>query len=106
MRVSGTNLSMVRGDTESITVRCAQAPFQRGDTVYFTVREDAESEIALQLTVTEFPDEEAVIAISHDSTEGMDFGDYVYDIQVTRADGTVTTLVEKSKFTLREEVTY
>ena len=98
------NIPMTRGDSESITVRCSEA-FVNGDAVYFTVREDAESPIVLQKTVTEFEDG-AVIGLAPADTEPMDFGEYVYDIQVTRADGTVTTLVKPSKFKLLEEVTY
>lgn len=99
------NIAMTRGDSESITVRCSQ-PFAPGDTVYFTVREDAESEILLQKAVTEFPDGEAVILILPGDTEPLDFGTYLYDIQVTRAGGVVTTLVIPSRFKLNEEVTY
>ena len=99
------SITMTRGDSESITVRCSE-PFVSGDTVYFTVREDAESPVSLQKVITEFPDGEAVIGIYPQDTESMDFGEYVYDIQVTRADGTVTTLIVPSKFKLNEEVTY
>ena len=99
------NITMTRGDSESITVRCS-VPFDTGDTVYFTVREDAESEISLQKIITDFPGGEAVIGIDPQDTEPLDFGTYVYDIQVTRADGTVTTLIVPSKFKLNEEVTY
>ena len=106
MTITGTNISMTRGDTESITVRCSDR-FLLGDTVYMTVREDAESPIRFQKAVADFNSNgEAVIRIEHGDTEGMDFGDYAYDIQVTRADGTVTTLVKPSRFTLTEEITY
>lgn len=111
MKVRGTNLSMTRGDSESITVKCFQSgtavPFEDGDIVTFTVREDVESPILLQKVVTTFDGNGwAVIPIASGDTEGMDFGDYVYDIQLTRADGTVTTIVTISTFTLTEEVTY
>jgi hypothetical protein len=99
------NITMTRGDSESLTVTCS-VPFTNGDTVYFTVREDAESEILLQKIITDFPDGAAVIPIYPEDTEGMDFGDYVYDIQVTRAGGVVTTLIVPSRFKLNEEVTY
>lgn len=106
MILSGTNISMTRGDSESLTVRCS-VPFTDGDMLFMTVRSDAESPIEFQKTVTDFgPQGEAVIVIDHDDTEGMDFGDYLYDMQVTRESGTVTTLVKPSKFTLTEEITY
>lgn len=106
MKLRGTNISMTRGDSESITVRCPEAPFEAGDTIYLTVREDAESPIAMQKIVTDFPDGDAIITIDPGDTEGLEFGDYVYDIQVTWDGGSVTTLVPISKFTLLEEVTY
>ena len=57
--------------------------------------------------MTEFGNQgEAVIALHPEDTASMAFGDYVYDIQLTRAVGTVTTLVTPSRFRLTEEVTY
>lgn len=109
------NIAMTRGDSESLTVACYEKepdgtlsalPFQTGDRVYMTVREDAESDVVLQKTVDTFADGKAVIPIDSGDTEGLDFGDYLYDIQVTRADGTVKTLILPSRFRLSEEVTY
>ena len=99
------NIEMTRGDSESLTVRCSR-PFAAGDAVYFTVREDAESDVAMQKIVTSFPEGEAVFSIASADTEGLAFGDYVYDIQATWADGTVKTLVGPARFRLTEEVTY
>ena len=99
------SIAMTRGYSESITVRCSE-PFEEGDTVYFTVRADAESDIVLQKVIEDFPDGEAVIPLYPADTEELDFGDYVYDIQVTRANDTVTTLIVPSRFRLTEEVTY
>jgi len=106
MILSGTNISMTRGDTEQLTVRCSE-PFAEGDMVYMTVRQDAESPIEFQKTVDTFGTEgEAVIVIDHMDTEGMDFGTYMYDVQVTRMDGRVKTLIKPSRLTLTEEITY
>ena len=107
MTIKGTNISMVRGDSESITVRCSQQPFAEGDTVTMTLRESTDSPVTLRKDVTEFDEAgEAVIALRPEDTSPLDFGDYVYDIQLTRSDGTVATLVKVSRFTLEEEVTY
>ena len=107
MKVSGTNLSMTRGDTESIALRIKSGgTLSAGDTVDFTVREDAESDVLLHKRVTEFTDGVAVIPIEPKDTEGLDFGTYRYDIQLTAADGTVITLVKPARFTLTEEITY
>ena len=106
MKMTGTNISMIRGDSETLTIRCSE-PFVHGDTVYMTVRESAESGVEFQERVTAFGDEgEAVIGISHDDTKNMAFGSYFYDVQVTRADGRVKTLIPKSRLVLEEEITY
>lgn len=108
------NISMTRGDSESITVRQFEKhdgeepvflPFEDGDTVYFTMRPDIEGEIVLQKEIADFPEGEAVIPFEPEDTAGLDFGDYVYDVQLTRANDTVTTLLVPARFRLEEEVT-
>lgn len=115
MTISNRNILMTRGDSESITVQCftrtggtrTASPFETGDTVTFTVRKDAKGIIQIQKAVTEFDENgAAVILINPGDTAEMGFGHYVYDIQLTRADHSVTTIVPISNFTLAEEVTY
>lgn len=105
MTVNGTTLSMVRGDTERISVTPSVA-FESGDIVTMTVRKDVDSPIELQKIVTEFDNGAAYIDITHEDTETMDFGAYVYDIQVQWESGAIKTLIKKSVFKLEEEVTY
>lgn len=106
MTINRTNISMTRGDSETLTVSLSNGVFNAGDTVTLTVRPDVEDPIVLQKVVTEFFDGAAIFILVPNDTEGLEFGDYVYDIQLTRADGYVTTLVKPSQFTLEEEVTY
>ena len=83
MTLSGTNISMPRGNTERLKIRCS-VPFEDGDTVYMTARESVEAPVAFQKIVREFGDEgETVIVIDHEDTRDLAFGDYVYDVQVT-----------------------
>jgi hypothetical protein len=112
MKVNGTDLAMIRGDSETIKVSCKDAqgvdvPLKDGDTLYFTVKSSVGTEkIEIQKVITEFPDGIAYINISPDDTKSMNFRDYYYDIQLTRADGTVKTIIPPSKFTIKGEVTY
>jgi len=113
MKVSGKNMTMTRGDSEVIVIECSledgtEIPFLEGDTVYFTVkRSSLVDEIALQKIVTEFnEDGNCIIEIAPNDTKDLEFRSYVYDIQLNRHDGTVTTIVPCSKFTVLEEVTY
>ena len=103
---------MTRGDTENITVALYDTsnvlvPLVVGDTVYLTVKESSKTEdIVLQKIVTTFIDGKAIIQISHLDTSDKNYGTYLYDVQLTRASGTVTTLVRPSEFKIEGEVTY
>lgn len=106
------NITMVAGDTRTITVELrvgdAQQPLVTGDTVYFTVKEKACLDAkVLQKTVTAFTvDGLAVINIDPADTASLETKAYVYDIQITLADGKTYTVVDpKSTFTLLEGVT-
>ena len=113
MKVIGTNISMIRGDSETILVSCSDVnnnpiAFVTGDTIYLTIKErSASATILLQKKVTSFEaDGKAIIAILPIDTKNLNFKKYVYDIQLTRADQSVTTLIPVSEFEILEEVTY
>lgn len=112
MRAIGTDLFMTRGDSETIPLSFEQEdgsllPFNEGDILYFTVKENTNTEEKiLQKVVTTFINNVAYINIFPSDTKGKKYMTYKYDIQITRATGVVTTLVTVSDFTLEEEVTY
>ena len=112
MEIQGYNITMIRGDTETIKVSCKDAqgvnvPLKDGDTLYFTVKTSISTEEkVMQKVITEFTDGIAYINISPDDTKSLSFRTYYYDIQLTRADGTVKTIIPPSKFTIKGEVTY
>lgn len=113
MTITGTNISMVRGDSEALTIilreedGVTQVDFETGDTVYFTMREAlGDTATILQKVVVGFLDGEAVIEIEPADTSTLFFKTYVYDIQWTRADGQIKTIVPASDFTILAEVTY
>lgn len=112
LKTNGTNLTMIRGDSESIVLSLKDGdkivPFEIGDIVYFTVKQIANTDkIMIQKTITEFDaDGNCIIEIEPDDTKHLEFRDYVYDIQLNRSNGRVTTIVPISKFAVSEEVTY
>jgi hypothetical protein len=111
MEINGKNIRLVRGDSDSITVQLSEGdtarPLVTGDIVYFTVKKSPyESAKVFQKIITEFVDGKAIIPITHDDTKDMEFKSYVYDIQITFADGTVKTIVPPSQFEIMPEVTY
>jgi len=104
-------IAMTRGDSESLTVQCTTDPYSAGDTITLTVRDEADGNILLQKVVTTFSDGVAVIGIQPEDTEGIEFGNYVYDIQHKDAYGNVLTIIPPKpgnlpKFKLTEEATY
>ena len=98
------NIKMTRGDSESITVYGLN--LVPGDTITLTVKDHINTDkIAFQRIITEFTDGNAVIGIRPEDTKGLKFKKYVYDIELKRADGTVTTIIKPHEFTIDGEVT-
>lgn len=110
MKIWGNSISLTKGDTEEFTVwqtkEDVHVPFASGDTVYFTVKTSTNTTSKiLQKVITNFIDGKAVVRLEHEETEIINVGNYVYDIQVTSANGTVKTIVKPAKFTVTPEVT-
>lgn len=112
MKIQGTNISMTRGDSEAIKVTVKDTlgniiPLVSGDTIYFTARKNLLNETKIiEKIITEFVDGQALITINPQDTNDLRFATYVYDIQLTRENGTVKTIIPPSTFTVKGEVTY
>lgn len=112
MIIKATDLAMIRGDTEWLTISCSNPdgtvePLVTGDTVYFTVKTSVDTETKLfQKVVTEFVNGVADITILPADTKELAYASYVYDVQITRSTGVVTTIVPPSVFKVLGEVTY
>ena len=112
MKVDGNNITMTRGDSETILIFCKDiletiVPFVTGDKIYFTVKVNMYQEIIiLQKIITIFTDGKAIVVISPIDTKDLEFRSYIYDVQITKADGTVSTIIPPSKFIIGGEVTY
>lgn len=107
MTISNQNITMTRGDSESITVSVKDRGLIDGDKIELTVRTSptAPNRI-LHKVVTEFEDGKAIIRLYPEDTARKPFGVYWYDVQLTMADGSVYTIIKPHNFTLAEEVTY
>ena len=112
MKIQGTNISMTRGDSEAIKVTVKDTsgniiPLASGDTIYFTVRENVLGKTKIiEKIITEFDDGKALINIDPQDTKDLRFASYVYDIQLTKENGTVKTIIPPSQFIITGEVTY
>lgn len=113
MIIKGNEISMIRGDSETIQVSCRdmndeKIKFISGDRVYMTVKESIHtSEKLFQKVIETFTEDgDAIIEINPEDTKNMCFDTYVYDVQFVKADGKVTTIIPPNKFTILGEVTY
>lgn len=103
-KISNNKITIIQGDTAFIALKLDDYKLIDGDTVYFTVKKDFDSEITMQKIVTTFVDGVASIQLSKEDTK-QDAGEYLYDIQCSLNDGRVDTVVPPSKFTIRGGIT-
>ena len=106
-RVSGTDIELTRGDTFKRTLVLTDAegnPFTpaEGDAIRFALKKKVKDETVLINKV--IPNDTLVLKLNPEDTKELPFGDYVYDIQITYANGEVDTFITVSKFKLTEEV--
>lgn len=112
MLIRGTDLHMIRGDSETLVIKIEGQdgiPYQlqEGDKVYFTIKIRANTkEKAIQKIITYFPNNQAIVELEPKDTSNLNFRKYVYDIQLTQANGRVKTIIPLSTFEIMEEVTY
>lgn len=110
MGICEKNISIVRGDSKTFQLNFKDSsgnpyPLETGNIIYFTVKEQSDFENALiEKTITSFPDGVALVDILPEDTNNLDWRAYVYDIRWKRPDGSVKTLIERSGFELKREV--
>ena len=112
MIIRKNEMTMIRGDSESITISVinedgTESLLEHGDTIYFTVKKQVGVEKkAIQKVITIFPNNTAIIDIEPEDTNDLPFGEYVYDVQLSKANGKVITVIQPNRFTISGEVTY
>lgn len=101
MVITGQDIGMTRGDTETLTVRMhdktldTDIDFEDGDIAVMTVRKSRKEDAAVLFSIEGSSYEGPTVTFDIDPglTERKKAGDYVYDVEVTFADGTVKTIV-------------
>ncbi len=108
LNVQGTTISMTRGDTAKILLTLTQyndTPYEpvEGDAIRFALKKNyTDVRTLLKIDIpTELP---LILHIKPSDTKKLPYGSYKYDIQLSRADGTIDTFIERATFTLTEEV--
>lgn len=105
--LKGNAITLTRGDTFKAVVTPinddgTEYEMQEGDTLRFAMKKDySDPQTTLLIDI---PADTRLLVIESDDTKELDYGSYVYDIQLTHANGDVDTFIAKEKFKLTEEV--
>lgn len=105
--VKGTSITLTRGDSFAADIGIIQPdgePYipSEGDQIRFAMKRNVKDEEVLILR--EIPIETMRLVLTPEDTKELEFGSYVYDIQLTKSTGEVDTFITKSTLTLTEEV--
>lgn len=73
-----------------------------GDTLRFALKEEYED--AEPILTIDIPISSMTLRIAPEDTKDLAFGTYVYDIEVTFANGDVDTVIPRKTFNILEEV--
>lgn len=105
--VNGTTITLTRGDTFEALVSATEKdgaqyiPIE-GDSIRFAMKENYTD--ARPILVKDIPIDTMMLVLEPQDTADLNFGKYVYDIQLTRANGKVDTFITKAILKLSEEV--
>lgn len=105
--ISGTTITLTRGDTLNALISITDSegnPYtpMEGDSIRFAMKSKITDENPI-LNI-DIPIDTMELIIQPEDTKHLNFGSYVYDIQLTKANGVIDTFITKSVFKLTEEV--
>ena len=106
-KVRGNTIFLTRGDTfkAHLTICNPDGTLytpSEGDTVRFALKENIDDPECL--IYKDIPIDTMVLTLDPSDTKNMEYGNYIYDIQLTKANGDVDTFITASKLKLTYEV--
>lgn len=115
MSAADNKITMTRGDTYIAEVgitTLAGEPYtpQEGDTIRFAVKHPnmdiyrTEYTDATPLILKDIPISTMILKLEPEDTKPLGFGEYVYDIEITFANGDVDTFIKEATLELTPEV--
>lgn len=106
-KISGTKIMLTRGDTLKAHVSMIKQDGseyvpQEGDSIRFAMKKSySDSSVLVEKTI---PNDTLLLHLEPNDTKLLEFGSYVYDIELTYSNGDVDTFIDRSVFELTEEV--
>ena len=106
-KVRKNTIFLTRGDTfkAHLTINYpdgSEYTPKEGDSIRFALKENIEDEECLILR--DIPIDTMLLVLYPEDTKELEFGSYIYDIQLTKANGDVDTFITASKLKLTAEV--
>ena len=114
--IKGTTIRLTRGDTLNCQVHAVEKSTEQdytpvvGDRFRFALKKDAVKTNQMgfmdetPLIEKDIDPETMMLRLEPADTQGLAFGRYVYDIELTHADGRVDTFISDAKFILGREI--
>lgn len=90
IKIIGNNIYHIRGDTDSFDVNLTQE--DGSDIGPYTAVFSVKKKITDDAYVFQAPVQNGVVLLTHEMTNGLEAGDYVYDIEVRTQGGGVQTV--------------
>ena len=106
--INGTSIKLTRGDSFYCTVGMKNKDDgtdyvpQEGDVVRFALKKRYQD--ATPLILKNIPTDTLMLYLEPNDTKEMAFGSYVYDIELTKANGDVDTFIWEAEFEITKEV--
>ena len=106
-KVRKNTIFLTRGDTfkAHLTINYPDGSVytpKEGDSIRFALKENIEDEECLILR--DIPIDTMLLVLYPEDTKELEFGTYVYDVQLTKVNGDVDTFITASKFKITAEV--
>ena len=112
--IKKNKITLTRGDTLRVKVEIIknEEPYtpEDGDRVRFALKhptmlpDGSDYSDVDPLIIKEIPIDTMILELEPADTKSFAFGKYIYDIEITFADGTVDTFITAAPFVLSEEV--
>lgn len=105
--VKNNKITITRGDTGRVKITLyndlgEEYTPEENDVIRFAAKKNySDEEPAIFIVI---PNDTLTLEITPEDTKSLEFGNYVYDLQITFADGSVNTFVTKASLRIEEEV--
>ena len=105
--ITGKNIILTRGDTLRVHVDIVDSAgdayvSDKGDKLRFALKRGYREE--KPLLVVDIPMDTMMLVLRPEDTKPLNFGSYVYDIQLTQANGDIDTVIPEGTLILTKEV--